>query len=231
MRDAYVLVGAVVLVLLAALVLEPALAPDQVQVQDRAQVRDPSMDTGTPDMNRTQDQNRTFNYTWNGTWYQNRTQLLHMEQEWEQERARIGNQVNLTGQGVQVQTKLEAHAAVQSMVGLNNSLCGCGDAISLMARQYNASLQEMNQLEQRIAQRSGFARFFAGGDEQAARQLEQLRISNQERLQQMEQAATTCGCITGLQQQFQVLQQEQLRVMTVAANEQQDKGLFGWLWK
>ncbi|KQC05076.1 MAG: hypothetical protein APR53_08890 [Methanoculleus sp. SDB] len=125
--------------------------------------------------------------------------------------------------------------AVHTLLGLENSTYGIGRNISAVAREFNNSVQATIVAEERLETRSGFVRFFAGGDDEAAAEILQLTAENRLRIQEMNRLIAECDCDnetrTYLQEQLQIMTQEQTRLESRAQAEQADRGLFGWLWK
>jgi len=124
---------------------------------------------------------------------------------------------------------------VQSLLAAEELMGGVGTQISQIAEEINTSVQATIRAEERIQSRNSFLRFFVGGDEEAAQEIEQQVIQNQERIQQLQQLVEGGDCDDGvramLQEQLQNVEQEQTRLQQLALNELNDKGLFGWLWK
>ncbi|NYT05441.1 MAG: hypothetical protein GKC04_03580 [Methanomicrobiales archaeon] len=124
--------------------------------------------------------------------------------------------------------------AVHTLLGLGNQT-GVGNNISVLANQFNNSVQASIRAESRIETRSGVMRFLAGGDDEAAGELLMLAEQNRERITEMNRLVGQCDCDEAtrlfLQEQLQVMLQEQTRLEERANAELQDRGLFGWLWK
>jgi len=112
---------------------------------------------------------------------------------------------------------------------------GIGPQVSEIAREFNNSVQATIRAKERIQSRNRIIRFFAGGDEEAAQEIEEQVIQNRERIRQLQQLALQCECEEEvralLQEQIQNMEQEQTRLQQLAQNEKKVKGLFGWLWK
>jgi hypothetical protein len=220
------------------------------QVQNQTQIRDQLSDMQNPIRNQTQEQERAQDRTQDQLNEQVRLQnqtrvmnvtLLHQqlqERKQEQEQA---------GRSPEQQRVFARYSNVSAFVHLllnesqNNALLGSGPRgigpqVSDYARQFNNSLQVQIQAEERIANRNAVARFFAGGDQEAAGVLEQETIRNRDRIQAMHQLITQCQDCDGqvkemLQEQLQEMESEQTRLQQMAQMEKQDKGIFGWLSK
>lgn len=134
-----------------------------------------------------------------------------------------------------VRNRNEVRVAVQALHELGNMTGGIGKNISAIAKEFNNSAQATYQAEERIQEKSGFARFFTGGDEKAAKALEQETSQNQDRIQQLQQLKDECDCDQAvkdmIKEQVQSLEQEQARLQDLAAKESKKKGLLGWIWK
>jgi len=130
----------------------------------------------------------------------------------------------------------QVREAVHALLALEGVTGGIGQQVSAVAKEFNNSVQATIRAEQRIETRSGFTRFFAGGDAAAAKELEQETTRNRERLQQLQQLHDSCAdcgteAKTMLQEQIKTMEQEQTRLRELADKEQKSKGLFGWMWK
>ncbi len=131
----------------------------------------------------------------------------------------------------------EVRLAVHSLLAIGEALNGngIGAQVREIARNFNNSIQATIRAEQKIETKSGFARFFTGGDEEAAQELEQEAAQNQQRIQQLEQLKNECECGDDMkaliQEQVQQMQQEQERLQELAQKETKSKGIFGWIWK
>ncbi len=77
--------------------------------------------------------------------------------------------------------------AVQSLLAAEELVGGFGTQVPQIAEEINTSVQATIRAEERINSRNSFLRFFAGGDEEAAQEIEQQVIQNQERIQQLQQ--------------------------------------------
>ncbi|MBU0898757.1 MAG: hypothetical protein KKB03_03640 [Nanoarchaeota archaeon] len=162
----------------------------------------------------------------------NTEELKNMIQTRNQEMEEESTQETITG-GVknQNQVRLAVHAflAMEDLVG------GIGPQVSEVAREFDNSVQKTIQSEQKIQARDMFSRFFFGGDEVAAAEIEEELNMNQNRIQKLQQLKEQCTCSEELknmyQEHLQNLEQEQTRLRELAQAEKLNKGLFGWLWK
>ena len=110
---------------------------------------------------------------------------------------------------------------------------GIGKNISAIARNFSNSVNKTIQAEQRIHERQGFMRMLFGGDENAAETIQSELNRNRITLQKLDriQEQLDPGYQSLMQNQTQLIQQEQERLMELAQQEKQDKGLLGWLFK
>jgi hypothetical protein len=155
-----------------------------------------------------------------------------------QERQQIMNQeIQNLGEGQQniYQNQNRVRLAVHALLAMENLTGGIGRNVSQIAREFNNSVQATIRAEERIQTRNWLVRFFIGGDEEAAGNIEQETNRNRERIQELRRLREECDCDEEiramLQEQIQNMEQEQNRLQQLAQNEKANKGLFGWLWK
>ncbi len=124
--------------------------------------------------------------------------------------------------------------AVQALLAAENLIGGIGPQVSAIAREFNNSVQATIKAEERIQERSRWLRFFVGGDEQAATEIEDELGKNQSKIQLLKQLAAQCNCVSELkniiQEQIQNIDQEQNRLREIVTAERKSKGVFGWLF-
>jgi len=240
-----------VLLILAAIgvavVAAKAGSPDNgmgQQVRNENQTQDQFQNMQEPVRNQTREQEPAQNRTRDQDRLQNQTQgrnvtLLHQQiQERKQEQA------NQSAEQQRVHARYSNVSAFVHMLlneSQNRELLGegpngIGPQVSEYAREFNNSVRAQIQAEERIQNRNAFVRFFAGGDEDAARILEQETIRNQERILEMQQLINQCeDCDPQvkemLEEQLQEMVALQTRLQQLAQKEKQDKGVVGWLWK
>lgn len=130
------------------------------------------------------------------------------------------------------QNQNEVRLAVHSLLAMEDLAGGIGKQVSEIAKEFNNSVRETIQAEEKIQKRSGFVKFFIGGDQEAAGILERETNMNQLRLEQLRQLRDNCDCSDELkamiQEQIQNMEQEQNRLEEVAKGEQSRRGIFGW---
>jgi hypothetical protein len=129
----------------------------------------------------------------------------------------------------------EVRLAVHSLLAMENLTSGIGPQVSAIAREFNNSAQATERAEMRIQARDAVTRFFAGGDDVAAAELETQVTRNDARIQNLTQlmqaAALDPDVQQVMQEQLQALRQEQERLRTLAQQEKTSRGILGWLWK
>jgi len=163
----------------------------------------------------------------------NTSELREMIQERETEMEQ--EMVNFTETNKNIyQNQNRVRLAVHSLLAMENLTGGIGQNISQIAREFNNSVQATIRAEERIQTRNAIVRFFVGGDEEAAEEIEQEVNQNRLRIQQLTQLRNDCNCSeeikTMIQEQTQNMEQEQTRLEQLAQNEKQNKGLFGWFF-
>jgi hypothetical protein len=145
-------------------------------------------------------------------------------------------------QGIQNRARQRAHQnqnevrlAVHALLEMDNLTRGIGPQVREVARNFNNSIQATLNAEERIQARGGFKRFFAGGDHEAAGELEREANQNNQRIQELKQLREECDCDeeakTLMQEQIQDLEEEQERLRGLAQAEKKSKGILGWIWK
>lgn len=133
------------------------------------------------------------------------------------------------------QNQKMAQVAVQTMEG-TAFMFGKSEAnVSQLSNEIKNSFEISTRAEERIRGRSGVVRFFAGGDNEAAGLIAQEIVRNENRIRELnrliEESDFDPQTKAILQEQLQNIEQEQLRLKTLAQNEINNKGLLGWIWK
>jgi hypothetical protein len=141
-------------------------------------------------------------------------------------------EIEKAGQVEMVQNKVQM--AVLSLVGVKDVLGGIGEQVSEIAVGFNNSIQASVQAEEKIKNRNGLIKFFAGNDQEALKLMERETNRNQERIQQLLQLREECDCgeevKSFLQEQVESLKQEQNKIEETIQEEKKVKGLFGRLF-
>ena len=156
--------------------------------------------------------------------------IQQRKQEMEQELIGLENK-----QGKVYQNQNTVRLAVHALLAMENLSGGIGKQVSEIARGFNNSVQSTINAEEKIERRGGIARFFTGGDSDAAEEIEQEVVKNQEKIKELKQLKEQCECDDEvkavMQEQIQNMGLEQARLKELAEGERKSKGLFGWLWK
>jgi len=165
---------------------------------------------------------------------QTNAELKEMIQLKQQEMEHV--QLNLSDEEKAVlQNQNKVRLAVHSLLSMEDLVGGIGQEVSALARNFNNSVQATIRAEEKIEARSGFTRFFAGGDAEAAEAIEEEVAQNQNGIQELKQLYAECQCDPEvkaiMQEQIQNMENEQLRLQVLADNEKASKGLLGWIWK
>jgi len=164
----------------------------------------------------------------------NTTELRQMIQERQQEMNQSMQTLREQVRSV-YQNQNRVRLAVHALLAMENLTGGIGRNVSQIAREFNNSVQATIRAEERIQTRNMLMRFFSGGDEQAAEEMEQEVNRNRERIQELRRLMQECECDEEvkamLQEQIQNMEMEQNRIQDLAQNEKKSKGIFGWLWK
>ncbi len=183
---------------------------------------------------------------------QNRTRTVVMLKQKEKLRARTTNELReITRQKQQemnqqmetlrkekqkiYKNQNRVRLAVHSLLAMEDLVGGIGPQVREIAREFNNSIKETIQEEERIQARRGLLKFLIGGHKNAAEKLEEKVNRNQERIQRLRDLMESCDCNEEvkamMREQIQNMEQEQDRLQEVAGNEKKNKGLFGWIWK
>jgi len=133
------------------------------------------------------------------------------------------------------QNQKMAQVAVQAMEA-TAPMFGKSEAnISKVSNEIKNSFEITTRAEERIKSRSGFVKFLAGGDNEAAGLIAQEIVRNENRIRELnrliEESDFDPETKAILQEQVQNIEQEQLRLKTLAQNEINNKGILGWIWK
>ncbi len=166
-----------------------------------------------------------------------RTQINELKQEMQQKKQQMDNEAEGSKDKTQkvLQNQNQVRLAVHSLLAMGDLVGGIGPQVREIARNFNNSVQATIKSEEKIQTRSGFVRFFAGGDAKAAEELETEVNQNQQRIKELKQLKDQSDCDEEvkamMQEQIQLMEQEQTRLQELAQAEKKSKGLLGWLWK
>ncbi len=133
------------------------------------------------------------------------------------------------------QNQNTVRSAVHSLLAMEDLVHGIGPQISDIAKQFNNSVQVTIMSEESIENRGFLSRMLAGGDAEAAEELEKEVVQNRARIEELSQIKDECECDPEvkaiMQEQIQNIEQEQTRLEQLAQSEKESKGFIGWLWK
>lgn len=130
----------------------------------------------------------------------------------------------------------EVRATVHSLLAMEDLVGGIGQQVKEVSMEFNNSVEKSLKAEEKIVNRSGFRKFFFGGDHKTATELNQSVNQNQERVQELRNLLEECDDCGEevkqyMQENIQQLNQEQERLQELVNREKRSKGIFGWLWK
>lgn len=125
--------------------------------------------------------------------------------------------------------------AVMTLLALRDvtNITGVGENISVIARSFNNSVSKTIKAEEAIHDRNPIIRFLFGGDEKVAATIEAELNNNRVMLEKLEKLKTEYDPEFQrlIEEQIQLIQQEQDRLMQLAEKEKGNTGLLGWLFK
>lgn len=140
---------------------------------------------------------------------------------------------NASAMGQQMRNQNQVRATIESLHMMDEYVGGYGEQVREVAREMNNSFERAYEAEQNMERRGGFARFFVGGDDEAAQEIEEAVNMTQDRVNELRQVREDCDCPDDvklmLEEQIQNLESEENRLRARAKQEQKKNGLFGWL--
>jgi len=126
----------------------------------------------------------------------------------------------------------QVRVAVQGFLAMEDLVGGIGKKVSEVAKQFDNSVQKTIQAEETIRNRSRIVRFFAGGDQKTAEELQNLVDQNRVRIQQLKELKGECDCEdevkTLMQEQIQSMELGQVKLQGLIQNERNARGIWGW---
>jgi len=126
----------------------------------------------------------------------------------------------------------EVRVAVHSLLAMENLVGGIGKQVSEVANQFNNSVKQSIKAEETIRNRNRIVRFFAGGDQDTAEELQNLVDQNRIRLQQLKELKNQADCEEEvkvlMQEQIQSMEQGQNKLQKLIQNEKNARGIWGW---
>jgi len=133
------------------------------------------------------------------------------------------------------QNQKMAQVAAQTMEATSSMFGKSEENISKISSEIKNSLEVTTRAEERIRSKSGFVKFFTGGDNEAAGLITQEIVRNESRIRELnrliEESDFDPQTKAILQEQVQNIEQEQLRLKLLAEQEINNKGILSWLWK
>lgn len=154
--------------------------------------------------------------------------IKEQRQQFQQELAQLKDQ----RQQEVMKNQNAVREAVHALLAAEDLTGDIGQQVSAIAREFNNSVQNTIANEEQIKNRSRLTRFFFGGDQEAAEELEQEIVQNRERIRELAQLYQDCDCQQELkqvlQEQIQNMEQEQDRLEQVV-DSQAYRGIWGWI--
>jgi len=127
----------------------------------------------------------------------------------------------------------EVRIAVHGLLAMETLVGGdIGPKVSKIANQFNNSIGETIKAEETIRNKNRIIRFFAGGDQETAEELQNLVDQNRIRLQQLKELRDQADCEEEvrelMQEQIQSMEQGQTKLQEMIQNERDARGIWGW---
>jgi len=126
----------------------------------------------------------------------------------------------------------EVRVAVHSLLAMEDLVGDIGKQVSEVANQFNNSVQQSIKAEETIRNRNRIVRFFAGGDQETAEELQNLVDQNRIRLLQLKELKNEADCEeevrTLMQEQIQSMELGQVKLQAMIQNERDARGIWGW---
>jgi hypothetical protein len=230
MKETFAKIG--MLLLCAMLIVAPALAAGPAgggngDGQDGKGQMAPGDGSGTQEQVQiqVQEQQQLQNCTANTAC--NATQLRQMVQEQEQLLA--------GGEGQAVQEENRVRLAVHALKSAEPLAGPQGERMVALANQFNNSVQVTTRAEEQIRNQNSVMRFLFGGNNDAAQEILAEVEQNQNRIEETNRFIQECDCDPQtkaiLQEQVQNIEQEQNRLSQLAQQEQDYRGLLGWIFR
>lgn len=164
-----------------------------------------------------------------------RTQLNELKQEMQQKQQQLNAEGSQDNKQQILKNQNQVRVAAQTLSKMESMIGSKGKQISEIAKEFDNSVQATINAEEKIQARSRFARFFSGGDQNAAEEIESEVIKNQQKIQDLKQLRDQAECDEEvklmMQEQIQQMEQEQKRLQELTQKEKKSKGLLGWIWK
>jgi hypothetical protein len=131
------------------------------------------------------------------------------------------------------QNQNEVRTAVHAFLSIGEELVGdIGEEVSNVAKEFNNSVQETIKAEETIRNKNRILRFFSGGDQETAGELQNLVDQNRIRIQRLKDLEGDCDCEeeveTLMQEQIQNMEDGQNKLQEMIQNEKNARGIWGW---
>ena len=152
---------------------------------------------------------------------QNKKQIANNYQELEnmmmQEREQLNQENQNKEQNKNIEHQNKVRLAIHAMIASQELTGTYGEQISQIAKGFNNSLQATIQAEEKIQERSAFKRFFAGGNSEAAQEIEKEVNTNREKINELNTILNYCeDCDSQvklmLHEEIKNMQEEQYRL-------------------
>lgn len=128
----------------------------------------------------------------------------------------------------------QVRIAAMALSSSSDLLGPIGPAISKIAQDFDASVEATTRAEEQIMNRSAFARFFFGSDDEEVTNLSNQLVQNQSRVQELNRLMDEWNGDSQIQamlkEQIKNIEQEQLRLQQFVDEESTHQGLFGFLF-
>ncbi|MFH1598293.1 MAG: hypothetical protein ABIB97_04475 [Patescibacteria group bacterium] len=213
---------------------------DSVQVENQVQNQEQGDNDGqNQEQVQTEEQNQINNEESVGEEVQERArdrdQLKTMIQAKKEEHQAEVEAMKEAKQQKVYQNQNQVRDAVHALLAAEDLVGGIGPQVSAIAREFDNSVEATIKAEEKIQSRSGFTKFFMGGDDQTADEILQQVEQNRNRVQELNQLnQEMCDCDaetkTIIGEQVYNMEQEQNRLSDLANQEKGKKGVFGWLF-
>jgi len=162
---------------------------------------------------------------------QTMNELKEMVQQKRQEMTQELQQLGKVEQQV-YQNQNQSREAVHALLGMEDLAKGIGPQMSQIAEEFKNSIDTTILAEEKIQKRGAFAKFFMGGDIEAAGELKEELTQNQERIQKLILLKEDSDCDEEvkemIQEQVEKMELEQKRLERLEEGERGNRGLFGW---
>jgi len=185
--------------------------------------------------NMNQEQNQEMNQEQNTSSLEQQNQNQEQEQEQEQEQLQAGTQNQNKAQLGQANAEQHRSAVanfVQDLLKIADREEGIGEQVRNIAQQQNQSASTTIQAMETVQTRNRIKTFLIGTDYKNLGVLRSEVVQTRNRLEQLNRLMENVqneGDKTGLQNQIQTLEQEQVKIENFIKAREGQFSLFGWL--